>query len=63
MTEHTQIKQNKYSTQDKPKFEFRENNALWTLVRPFYISQTQRLKKVSETVDSNITKCIQLERT
>ena len=22
MTEHTQIKQNKYSTHDKPKFEF-----------------------------------------
>jgi hypothetical protein len=42
MTEHTQIKQNKYSAHDKPKCEFIENTSLWTLVRPFYIPQTQR---------------------
>lgn len=63
MTEHTQIKQNKYSTHDKTKFEFTENTALWTLVRHFYIPQTQRPKIVSETVDSNVTKRTQLERT
>jgi hypothetical protein len=63
MTEHTQIKQNKYSTHDKPKFEFTENPALWTVVRPFYILQTQRPKIVNENVDPNITKCTQLGRT
>jgi len=35
MTEHTQIKQNKYSTHDKPKFEFTENTASWTLFSSF----------------------------
>lgn len=40
MTEHTQIKQNKYSTHGKPKFEFTENTALWSPCSPFLHAAT-----------------------
>jgi len=64
MTQHTQIKENKYSTNDKPKFDFIKKTLHYgpSFVL-FYTPQTQRPKIVSENVDPNIMKCTQLERT